>query len=293
MDQTKNLHTLSSDRIVKIAMIGDQGLGEKSRKLLRVIKRQNADLLLINGDFDYKNDPYGWERMNRDILGEDFPIIAVLGNHDLPQYDAYKDIITRWNNNPQLDCKGDPGVRSDCTFKGIQIVSSSPGIFPDQSSEIDQNYIHNAFAQSTSPWRICQWHKTMHDMQTGTKEDETGWGVYEECRENGAIITTGHEHAYARSYLLSDIPNKQVASFSDIYDIEKGKSLVLLSGLGGLSSRHLRHDGYWWAHKENLDTGTDAGALICAFNLDNRQSSCYFIDENGETKDSFTLRTHL
>jgi hypothetical protein len=133
----------------------------------------------------------------------------------------------------------------------------------------------------------------MKDMQTGNKADETGWGVYEECRNQGAMITTGHEHAYARSYLFSDIEKKKLVSKSDEMVIEKGKTIVALSGLGGISSRPLVHDGYWWASKENLDTGVNAGVLFCSYNLSTNLATCYFMDEDSYTKDIFYLKNNL
>jgi len=298
-DTTSSLSTLSKEskdsrsNSVKIAIIGDQGIGERSQKILRLIKQQKAELLLINGDFDYENDPVAWKRINEEILGEDFPIIAVTGNHDVPRWDEYQQIIQEWEQNPKLDCNGEAGVRTTCTYKGIQIVSASPGIFANQSPSVDEKFIKDSFKDSDSIWRICQWHKNMHDMQTGSKGDETGWGVYEECRNQGAMITTGHEHAYARSYLFSNIEEKEIVSTSNEMSIEKGKTIVALSGLGGISSRPLVHDGYWWASKENLDTGVDAGVLFCSYDLTSSLATCYFMDENSNTKDVFYLRNNL
>ena len=285
----KNSKGSRSD-IVKIAIIGDQGTGERSQRVLKMIRSQKADLLLINGDFDYENDPIKWRDMNEKILGKDFPIIAVTGNHDIPNWSEYQKIIKKWQNNSKLNCHGDAGVRTVCNFKGIEIVSASPGIFEDEPASIDEEFIKKTFNNSRSKWRICQWHKNMHDMQTGLKGDETGWGVYEECRENGAMIVTGHEHAYARSYLLSSIKDKEVSSYSDLMELKKGKSVVVLSGLGGISSRALRHDGYWWADKENLDTGVKAGALFCSYDLNKDLTTCYFLDEWGDIKDLFYIK---
>jgi len=292
----KNLSELSYNKnnknnpnIVKLAIIGDQGTGEHSRELLKLIKSQKADLLLINGDFDYENDPIKWRDMNEKILGKDFPIIAVTGNHDIPNWSEYQKIIKKWENNPKLNCHGDAGVRTVCNFRGIEIVSASPGIFENEPSSVDEKFIKESFKDSKSKWKICQWHKNMHDMQTGLKGDETGWGVYEECRENGAMIVTGHEHAYARSYLLSSIKDKEVSSYSDLMELKKGKSVVVLSGLGGISSRALQHDGYWWAAKENLDTGVKAGVLFCSYDLTQNLASCYFLDDKANIKDLFYI----
>lgn len=31
---------------------------------------------------------------------------------------------------------------------------------------------------ATVPWKICVWHKNQGKLQTGDKEDETGYAVY-------------------------------------------------------------------------------------------------------------------
>ena len=281
--------------VVKIAILADQGVNGMSAKVLNIVKNQKADMLLINGDFDYKNDPVRWERLNRDILGEDFPILAVVGNHDVPKWSEYQKIIQRWQQNPKFSCSGEVGVMNSCTFEGVKIVLSSPGIFSGLSKVENENFIKNSFAEDKSIWRICGWHKNMKDMQTGSKSDDAGWGVYEECRKAGALITTGHEHAYARSYLLSDIPQKKIVTKSDTMTLATGQTVVILSGLGGLSARPLLHDGAWWAAKENADTGTKGGVLFCSFGVagDSREAACYFMDEVGNRLDTFTLKSAL
>jgi hypothetical protein len=133
----------------------------------------------------------------------------------------------------------------------------------------------------------------MRKMQTGNKVDETGWGVYEACREQGALITTAHEHAYARSFLFSDIENQVIADNNPkSAKLSRGKTIVILSGLGGKSSRPLQRDDSWWAHRENANTGAVAGALICSFSKDPNSSNkadCYFKDIKKGIVDTFTL----
>ena len=272
-------------RGIKIAMFGDQGTTENAKKVLQMVKNEGAELLVISGDFDYKNDPQAWRKMNESILGKDFPIVAVAGNHDEASWKQYQAILQAWEANPKLSCSGIAGVDTTCRYKGITIVSTTPGIFNDINHT---QYINSALSDKKG-WKICSWHKNMNAMQTGGKGDETGWGVYEACRQNGALITTGHEHAYARSYLLSDIAHQTIAdrNGSDM-NISKGKTVVVLSGLGGISSRPLRRDGDWWANKQNADTGAVAGAFFCAFDKD--KAECYFKDINKGILDRFILR---
>jgi predicted phosphodiesterase len=270
-------------------MFGDQGINDNSKKVLQMLKDERAELLIINGDFDRKNNPKAWKQMHAQILGTDFPIICVAGNHDIAKWNEYQNIIQEWEANPKLLCKGEAGVQTVCTYKGIKIVSTTPGLYADLNHT---KYIEDAFIDDDSIWKICSWHKNMADMQTGQKGDETGWGVYEACRENGALITTAHEHAYARSYLLSSIKNKTVDNFnSSDMTISKGKTVVTLSGLGGISSREQLKSGYWWANTQNADTGAVAGALFCTFMVDNdpKKAECYFKDIYMGILDTFKL----
>ena len=280
---------------IKIAIIGDQSVSTEAHQLLKMIKSEGVGLLVINGDFDYQNSPSAWKKMHDDILGESFPIIAVAGNHDTEDsyelWQEYQKIAEAWDNNPNLSCTGTPGEETTCIYKGIKIVSVSPNLF-DEYSHIDT--IQQAFEDDDNSWKICAWHKNMTKMQTGNKLNETGWGVYEACREQGALITTAHEHAYSRSFLLSNIENQELADDNPrSAKLSRGETVVIVSGLGGKSSRPLQTDGYWWAHKENKGTGAVAGALICSFGSDasvSNKADCYFKDIKKGVVDRFTLR---
>jgi predicted phosphodiesterase len=274
---------------IKVAIIGDQGTTENSEKVLQMIKHEGAELLIINGDFDYKNNSKAWQKMNESILGKDFPIIAVAGNHDMASWAKYQEIIRKWQLNPKLNCGGHPGIDTTCLYKGIKIVSVTPGLFNDINHTA---YIQDALKEDNSTWKICSWHKNMSDMQTGQKGDATGWGVYEICRQYGALITTGHEHAYARTYLLDNIENKIVTDFnSSSMKLSLGKTIVILSGLGGISSRPQLKNGYWWANTQNEDTGAVAGAFFCTFKIeqDPDKAQCYFKEISQGVLDLFTL----
>jgi hypothetical protein len=297
-NMTKRLSTLSTNQTTKIAFIADQGMNNSTKEVLKLIKDQGTDLLVINGDFEYGDDPKGWAKMHEKILGEDFPIIAVAGNHDECLWKQYQPIIKKWQENPKLKCSGVAGEYSSCEFRGIKIVTTVPGIFRDEkySKEKSAKFVLKSFRDDESIWRICGFHKNMHAMQTGDKGDESGWGVYEECKNAGAMITTGHEHAYARSYLLDSIENQSVLSDSNDMELKKGQSLVVLSGVGGESVRELKHDSYWWAAKANATNGLKkGGALFCEYGIksDHRSATCYFMDVDHNIWDRFSLHSSL
>jgi hypothetical protein len=70
-------------------------------------------------------------------------------------------------------------------------------------------------------------------FQIGPKQDETGFEVYDTCRRFGALVMTGHDHSYARTFLMSDFANFTIASREPSPTIVEGSSVVLLSGVGG------------------------------------------------------------
>ena len=121
------------------------------------------------------------------------------------------------------------------------------GISSGFDSGNSDTYIRDQLAADNSVWSICSWHKDMKLMQVGGKEDETGWGVYEEARKGGAVIATAHEHSYSRTHLLSSMMNQTVASTSNTLTLTKGSSFAFVSGLGGHSVRAQLLSGAWWA----------------------------------------------
>ncbi len=140
-------------------------------------------------------------------------------------------------------------------------------------------------------------------MQIGGKPDATKWGVYEACREGGAIIATAHEHSYERTKTLismhsqivdPDWPNPQQVR------VALGASFAFVSGLGGKSVRDQERclpsiapygcNGEW-ASVYSLRQGATHGALFCSFNFAAQpdKARCYFKDIGGIVPDEFTI----
>lgn len=300
----------------KVAFIGDQGLGEKARAVLHLIKDENADMVLHQGDFDYKDDPEKWDQQINDVLGPNFPYFASIGNHEFAAWHQYqKKMQARLNKIESAKCIDDLGVSSACTYKGLFFILSGVGTkgygYPKNLSEIipwrlrywatalPSQFLHGLYikrqlAQDDSIWRICSWHKNQRLMQVGSKLDETGWGVYEECRKGGAIIATGHEHSYSRTYLMENFEEQIVASTSNTLEIEKGKTFAFVSGLGGRSIRSQVDDlasKPWWASVYTTNQDANYGALFCIFNVNGieNRAYCYFKNIDGKIIDKFNI----
>jgi hypothetical protein len=287
----------------KIAFIGDQGLGSNAEAVLNLIKNEGADAVLHQGDFDYLDNPAGWDVQINSILGPGFPYFASVGNHDAARFygsGGYQEFLAARMNRLGIPWEGDLGVRSSFYYEGLFLVLTAPGVFGTNHD----TYIRDQLASDDSIWRISSWHKNMRLMQVGGKGDETGWGVYEESRAGGAIIATGHEHSYSRTHLVSSFENQTVASTSNTLVLasddpntpaDEGRSFAFVSGLGGASIRDQHLSGDWWASIYTSDQGANYGALFGVFHYqgDPRLAYFYFKDIDGNVPDAFFVQSSV
>lgn len=134
-------------------------------------------------------------------------------------------------------------------------------------------------------------------MQTGAKTNGTQWGVYDTCRLHGAMIATGHEHSWSRTYLMTNFEHQTVASTNGSYlALKPGESFAFVNGLGGRSVRgdlicSKAGSCPWWASKVNADTGVKAAALFCRYHVRGipTLADCYLKDIDGRILDQFTI----
>ncbi|MGH7492621.1 MAG: FlgD immunoglobulin-like domain containing protein [bacterium] len=280
--------------IFKIAFIGDQGAGENARAVLELIKEENAQAIMHQGDFDYVRKPASWDSLITAVLGADFPCFGTMGNHDSSRWDGnhgYQQYLENRLMRAGIPWEGDLGVQSCLHYEGIFLVQVAPGL---RAADHDI-YIREQLATDNSIWSICSWHKNQNLMQVGGMPDAVGWEVYEESRRGGAIIATAHDHSYGRTYLLSDMSSQIVASRSDTLVISKGESFVFVSGLGGRSIHNGRVEGNWWACTHNATQGANYGALFGTFNANGQANlaTFYFKDITGRIIDRFTVRSEV
>ena len=155
-------------------------------------------------------------------------------------------------------------------------------------------YIKDQLANDDSIWKICSWHKAQNLMQVESKSNEVGWAPYEECRKGGAIVATAHEHSYQRTHLMDNFETQSIASTSKVLQLEMGKTVAFVSGLGGRSVK-LTFDAPtanpWWASVYTSAQGANFGALFCEFNKDGDENKahCYFKDIDGVITDEFDI----
>jgi len=188
-------------------------------------------------------------------------------------------------------CTGVVGVMHVCTWKGLTIVQITPGVF-NETRGIYKNvsgigdidfvaYIREAFEKYPSTWKICSWHKNQHLMQTGDKSNETGWGVYNECLAQGAMIMTGHEHSYERSYQMSSFEHQVFDTSNPRHlTLTSEKGIVVVQGLGGREVRvNKQPQQNWWASLDNFNTSARFSGVVCKYNLNGNAKQAYCYDK--------------
>src|SRR6185436_7091634 len=203
---------------LKIAFMGDQGLGANAVAVLNLIKSEGAQAVLHSGDLEYTDNPAAWEAQINSVLGPDFPYFVAIGNHDELAWNGpngYQQYVISRFNRLGINWSGNLGVQSTFHYQGLFFVITAPGIGSGFDNGNSHTYIRDQLAADHSVWSISTWHKNMKQMQVGGKADETGWPVYEESKKGGAIIATAHEHSYSRTHLLSSMINQTVASTSN------------------------------------------------------------------------------
>lgn len=297
---------------LKVAFLGDQGVNAQARSVLQLVVDEQAHAVFLLGDLSYGDaSPGAWAAQVRDVLGDDFPYFAVIGNHDLNDWfgeGKFSEIVhERLARIPDAHCEGDYGIKASCTFRGLGFITSGVGTYGADH----EAYLESALQSSEAVFRLCIWHKNQHDMQVGTKGDEVGWEAYRICARHGAPVINGHEHSYSRTQPLAAVGDKEqmhgaTAEMSD-FELNPGRTFVMVSGLGGKGRRERSadhaQDGWWasvYARKEQriqgTVTGTDAdiedGALFVTFNADGDpyKARAYFKTTSGEVRDELSWR---
>lgn len=279
-----------------LAFVGDHGAGSDSWKVFELIKREGADLLVSQGDFGYRRSAGEFESVLDATLGPDFPIVPAFGNHDfeLRGPDLYRTFFAdRLERTPEVVCDGEVSVMTACRYRGIDIVSATPGVLSWGWLNDPADSIANALDTSKMPWKICNWHKNQRVLQLGEKRNGVGWRAYETCRKHGALIVNAHEHSYSRTFpitKMSDTPSFD-ANSSDVVEVQPGRSVVIVSGLGGKSIRRQRRFDPWFAAAYTSDQNAKAGGLFCTFPEGGKseRAECRFVNIDGEVIDRFNL----
>lgn len=299
------------DGNVRIAFIGDQGIGATATELLKRIRSEGAQLVVHAGDLSYGDGtPAEWIAQIDSVLGADFPYLVAAGNHDLDEWGGeagFAAVLTaRRQRTPELRCEGELGIAETCRFHGIDMVVSGVGTV----GEGHEAFLDRALHRSSRRPQLCVWHKNQHDLQAGAKADEVGWEAYQICAHHGAAIINAHEHSYARTLTLTAIGDRDrghgAGGDPTRVRVAEDSTFVAVSGLGGRSFRALAPDhalDVWWASiyaggyqlLNGVQTGQDEviepGALFIDFvaPIGRGLAHAYFKTASGVVADRFDI----
>ncbi|WP_394828179.1 metallophosphoesterase family protein [Pendulispora albinea] len=274
--------TIPTDANLKVAFIGDTASGEDFRAVLQLVKREAADLVMVQGDLTYDGEtpPEWFTAIDAEIntSSSKIPYFASKGNHDSGWSQIGSGLKTRmssWNIPPE---NNDPTKKNySVVYKGLKVVMVSD---EETSSPSRADYINQRLSGDEHIWKICSWHKNQRATNVGPKSDEMGWTVYENCRKQGAIVAQGHSHTYSRSKtIVADSAQTVDSTCSGPFDlcVAPGKHFFFDSSLGGHDIRSknstVASKSYWGT----TYTGS-FGALFIEFHVDGdpRKARGYF-----------------
>jgi hypothetical protein len=286
---------LTTDANLKIGFLGDTSTGTNFRNVLNVVKNENAAAIVVEGDMSYSANPTAWWNDVEAVLGATFPVFISRGNHDDSSWSGY---LTKASQHlgGATRVGGAHDANYKTTYRGLVIATIMAG---DTGARI------TPFLQGDPHiWKICQWHKNQRAMQVGGKGDEMGWDVYETCRQQGAIVQTGHEHSYSRTKTLTSMTLQTVdatCSSATSLCVGPGRTFTNVVGLGGNSVRDQERcapttppygcNGEW-AFIDTANQGATYGAQFIVFNAGNpKLATGYFKNVSGQVRDTFTI-TH-
>jgi hypothetical protein len=324
LDSVEATSLIPTEANLKVAFIGDTDDGTSFVNVLNLIESEGAEAVFHQGDFDYGDNPNKFFSVIDTVLGSNFPYFASVGNHDVSDwndgcggrngcYATYlKDRMTRVGITPD-----DPNLNDQIysiVYKGLKVVfaGQETGSVGDT---VYAPYIASQLENDGHMWKICSWHRNQTSMQIGGKDNDMGWNVYETCRQNGAIISTAHEHSYQRTKTLTSMQNQDVDTLQHPLDannvpgnpnslvVYPGRTFAFVSGLGGNSIRDQERClpatypygcKYEWANIYTSNQGANYGALFITFNVDGDPGKAvgYFKNINGQTVDQFTVLTN-
>jgi len=287
------LLVLSTLGDVRVAFTGDNGV-RLAQEVYNRINLFNSELIIHSGDLGYQRGPYEFFRMSDSIVGPEILFVPAIGSHDIDDWDIYSsEFISRINNNSNITCTGELGIKSSCIYKNlIQIISIAPRFERHGfgSSEIYRRYAEISLRNSNIPWKICLFHASSGNFQTSVINSGRYYNVYQTCRTAGAFIVSGNAHIYTRTHGLSNFNPIVIGSISQELTVGLGNSFSMVVGIGG--QRIFRKDPVkeswaWIARSYGFQDNIGSGVVLCNFNTN--RANCTLVSGTGNILDIFSI----
>jgi len=295
--------TVPTDPNLKIAFVGDTADGTNWGSVLSLAQAEGAHAVVVEGDMTYDADPSGWWSRTEGVVGQSFPVFLARGNHDDSSWSGFlSEAANHFGGATRTNGPHDAAYKA--VFRGLAIATIRKG---DTATTLN-----NLLNGDTHIWKVCNWHQNQNKMQVGGKGDEMGWAVYEACRQQGALIMTGHEHTYHRTKTMTNTQNQTIdptCSSGASVCVGPGRTFVAVVGTGGTGLRSQVRctptsstQPYpslnttdpscpIWASIYTTNQGANFGAQFITFNVDGnpRKARSYFKTISGTTIDNFVI----
>lgn len=123
-------------RRTKVAIVADAGLNDASILVLNLIKQENVDMVLHQGDLDYVGNTKEFFRRINSILGPTFPYFITMGNYESKRgsgravaWEGYWQVQKeRLKKIEGLNCPIVSRRVLGCDFMGVSFITSAIGV---------------------------------------------------------------------------------------------------------------------------------------------------------------------
>eukprot|EP01060_Flectonema_neradi_P039453 TRINITY_DN869_c0_g1_i1.p1 TRINITY_DN869_c0_g1~~TRINITY_DN869_c0_g1_i1.p1 ORF type:complete len:1324 (+),score=302.29 TRINITY_DN869_c0_g1_i1:49-4020(+) len=292
---------------LKLGLIGDTSTGTDATRSFELMRDYGVDIIVQNGDFDYNDEVSTWESFlnsNWFLHGKEHVLMSS-GNHDVLVWSDYRDMLfgkmsaflksnCHGRDNHQLS--SDYGTWMSCVFQEVHIVMI--GWDEMQTPQTAASFVNSEFIGSTSTHRVCVWHRPEGSLQPGHRHTSNynSWLVYEACRENGAVVISGHSHLYSRTKKVTNFESKQVSNADNTnISLNCGESVAIVSGMGGKGpddNGPYANEPYFETSYTTSHGNVGNGVLICDFPAASDEvAHCQFLigEAPGTIIDDFTI----
>ncbi|GBG30405.1 Hypothetical Protein FCC1311_066242 [Hondaea fermentalgiana] len=275
--------------VTRVAIFADSAINEATKRVLRLIHDENADMVLHPGDIDYTGDVSRWQTQMTSILGADFPYFFSAGNYEMkiPKSRRGKPDAVEGEQWGNYVAKRDEILRANGVVCPFATPSRSQLAYRMDTLKENRAFLRNALLRlresfPATRWTFCMWHAPFTLMQVGFRDPPDVMGsseleaAYDDCRAAGAVVLTGHEHYYVRTHTMSsfkqpygfDMPTTTEDEDLPLLYARPGNNFAVVSGLGGHSvsvpckSNFERRAHLAAVHPLHMLTDTDPGGKI-------------------------------